>query len=88
MKPRRINVHIDRLVIDSRIGVDSKRFGRTLRTDLARRFENQPLPTSMRISTEIRSLQAGTVPLQPAMPAQRIAQGVAQRIGRSMGLSS
>jgi hypothetical protein len=86
MKPRRVNLHIDRLVIDSRLRVDSKRFGSDLRISMARHIERHPLPPSMQSSTEIRSLDAGTVQLSPSMRTDGIAQYIAQRVCGSRGL--
>lgn len=88
MKPRRINLHIDRLVIDSRLRVDSKRFGSDLRKSMARHIERHSLPSSMQSSTEIRSLDAGTVALRPSMQTDGIAQHIAQRVCGIRGLKS
>jgi hypothetical protein len=81
VKPRRIDVHIDHLVVDGGLG-DPHRLGAALEAELAELISQRGLPAT---APERPTVDGGAVAHAPGAPPERLGAQVARGLYRSLG---
>jgi hypothetical protein len=87
MSARRVNVRINRLVIDRRLAVDGQRFARDLKAGIEREIAAQELPEQGG-TTQVQNLKTDPLPRSAQASADSVARRVARSIRTSMGQRS
>lgn len=78
---RRVELHVERLVVDGASPAEARRIGAAVELELGRLLAERGLPAGLERGGEIGALDAGPVPRGPADPA-RVAGAVARSLGK------
>lgn len=85
MKPRRIALHIDELVLHGVPAAHRQRVGEALRQELTRLLSEGGLPTSLSAGGAVPRLEAGSVTVRPGAAPEAMGSQVAQAVYSGLG---
>ncbi len=80
MKPARVALHVEKLVLHGFAPGDRYRIAEALRCELAKLMSAGELPRSLHESHEVPQINAGAFPLQPGSRPETVGTQAAQSI--------
>ncbi len=84
MKPRRLSLHVDELVLHGFAGADRHRIGMAAERELTRLLAERGVPGSPRRGREMASIDAGTVALPPGASPWIVGAAIARAVYRGL----
>ena len=84
MKPRRLSLHVDELVLHGFANADRHRIGMAAERELTRLLADRGVPGAPRRDREKASVDAGTVALSPGASPRDIGAAIARAVYRGL----